>query len=115
MQISSAISQLRTTDLAESIRFYTTKVGLTLEFKYQEVFGGEPPEAYERLLLDAIHGDPTLYSRGDWIEQAWRLTQPILDHWARSPGPLPEYEAGSWGPADAEAFIARDGGTWRRP
>jgi glucose-6-phosphate 1-dehydrogenase len=88
---------------------------VTLEFKYQEVFGGEPPEAYERLLLDAIHGDPTLYSRGDWIEQAWRLTQPVLDHWARTPGPLPTYEAGAWGPAEADAFIARDGGKWRRP
>jgi glucose-6-phosphate 1-dehydrogenase len=88
---------------------------VTLDFKYHEVFGGEPPEAYERLLLDAIHGDPTLYSRGDWIEQAWRLTQPVLDHWARTPGPLPQYEAGSWGPAEADAFIARDGGHWRRP
>ena len=88
---------------------------VTLDFKYHEVFGGEPPEAYERLLLDAIHGDPTLYSRGDWIEQAWRLTQPILDHWARTPGPLPQYEAGSWGPPEADAFIGRDGGKWRRP
>jgi glucose-6-phosphate 1-dehydrogenase len=85
---------------------------VTLDFKYHEVFGGEPPEAYERLLLDAIHGDPTLYSRGDWIEQAWRLTQPVLDHWAKTPGPLPEYEAGSWGPVEADAFIARNGGTW---
>ncbi|HEU5197438.1 MAG TPA: glucose-6-phosphate dehydrogenase [Methylomirabilota bacterium] len=88
---------------------------VTLDFKYHEVFGGEPPEAYERLLLDAIHGDATLYARGDWIEQAWRLTQPILDHWARTPGPLPQYEAGSWGPPEAEAFIARNGGKWRRP
>jgi glucose-6-phosphate 1-dehydrogenase len=90
---------------------------VTLNFKYHDVFGGEPPEAYERLLLDAIHGDPTLYSRGDWIEQARRLTQPVLDHWARTrtPGPLPQYEAGSWGPAEADAFIARDGGSWRRP
>jgi glucose-6-phosphate 1-dehydrogenase len=88
---------------------------VTLQFKYHDVFGGEPPEAYERLLLDAIHGDPTLYSRGDWIEQAWRLTQPILDHWATAPGPLPQYEAGSWGPAESDAFIARDGGKWRRP
>jgi glucose-6-phosphate 1-dehydrogenase len=88
---------------------------VTLDFKYHEVFGGEPPEAYERLLLDAIHGDATLYARGDWIEQAWRLTQPILDHWAATPGPLPEYEAGSWGPAEADDFIKRDGGTWRRP
>jgi glucose-6-phosphate 1-dehydrogenase len=86
-----------------------------LEFKYQEVFGGEPPEAYERLLLDAIHGDPTLYSRGDWIEQAWTLTQPILDHWARTPGPLSQYEAGAWGPPEADAYIARDGGRWHRP
>ncbi len=88
---------------------------VTLDFKYHEVFGGEPPEAYERLLLDAIHGDATLYARGDWIEQAWRLTQPILDHWAKTPGPLPQYEAGSWGPAEADAFIARNGGHWRRP
>jgi glucose-6-phosphate 1-dehydrogenase len=88
---------------------------VTLDFKYHEVFGGEPPEAYERLLLDAIHGDATLYARGDWIEQAWKLTQPILDHWAKAPGPLPQYEAGSWGPPEADAFIARNGGTWRRP
>jgi len=88
---------------------------VTLDFKYHEVFGGEPPEAYERLLLDAIHGDATLYSRGDWIEQAWTLTQPVLDHWAQTPGPLPTYDAGSWGPPEADAFIARDGGRWRRP
>ena len=88
---------------------------VTLDFKYHEVFGGEPPEAYERLLLDAVHGDPTLYSRGDWIEQSWQLTQPILDRWAEPSGPLPQYEAGGWGPSEAEAFIARDGGAWRRP
>ena len=88
---------------------------VTLAFKYHDVFGGEPPEAYERLLLDAIHGDPTLYSRGDWIEQAWQLTQPVLDHWTRTSGPLPQYEAGSWGPTEADAFIARNGGKWRRP
>jgi glucose-6-phosphate 1-dehydrogenase len=67
------------------------------------------------LLLDAIHGDPTLYARGDWIEQAWTLTQPILDHWAHTPGPLPQYEAGAWGPPEADAFIAGDGGRWHRP
>ena len=88
---------------------------VTLDFKYHEVFGSEPPEAYERLLLDAINGDATLYSRGDWIEQAWKLTEPVLNHWARTPGPLPQYDAGSWGPPEAEAFIARDGGKWRRP
>jgi glucose-6-phosphate 1-dehydrogenase len=86
-----------------------------LNFKYHEVFGGEPPEAYERLLLDAIHGDATLYARGDWIEQAWALTAPVLEHWAGAAGPLPQYDAGSWGPPEADAFIARDGGQWHRP
>jgi glucose-6-phosphate 1-dehydrogenase len=87
-----------------------------LDFRYGEVFGGEPPEAYERLLLDAIHGDATLYARGDWVEKAWQLLGPVLDAWGEAPGPpLYPYEAGSWGPTEAEAFIARDGGAWRRP
>jgi glucose-6-phosphate 1-dehydrogenase len=86
---------------------------VTLDFKYNEVFGGEPPEAYERLLLDVIHGDATLYARGDWVEQAWGLLQPIIEAWSATPAGLPIYEAGSWGPAEADAFIARDGGAWR--
>ena len=87
-----------------------------LDFRYGEVFGGEPPEAYERLLLDAIHGDATLYAPGDWVEKAWQLLGPVLDVWGEAPGPpLYPYEAGSWGPAEADAFIARDGGAWRRP
>jgi glucose-6-phosphate 1-dehydrogenase len=85
-----------------------------LDFRYGEVFGGEPPEAYERLLLDAIHGDATLYARGDWVEAAWQLLGPVLESWAQEPGPaLHPYEAGSWGPVEAEGFIARDGGAWR--
>jgi glucose-6-phosphate 1-dehydrogenase len=88
---------------------------VTLDFKYGEVFGGEPPEAYERLLLDAIHGDATLYARGDWVEQAWALLKPVLEAWSRTPAALPAYEAGSWGPPEADAFISRDGGGWRRP
>src|SRR5881296_3293528 len=88
---------------------------VTLDFKYGEVFGGEPPEAYERLLLDAIHGDATLYARGDWVEQAWALLEPVLQAWGRTPAALPTYEAGSWGPPEADAFIVRDGGAWRRP
>jgi glucose-6-phosphate 1-dehydrogenase len=87
-----------------------------LDFRYGEVFGGESPEAYERLLLDAIHGDATLYLRGDWVAQAWKLLTPVLEAWARDPAvPLCAYEAGSWGPAEADAFIARDGGSWRTP
>ncbi len=87
-----------------------------LDFHYGEVFGGEPPEAYERLLLDAIHGDATLYARGDWVEQAWRLLAPVLDAWGENPSvPLHAYEAGSWGPLEADSFITRDGGRWRTP
>ncbi|HEV8473530.1 MAG TPA: glucose-6-phosphate dehydrogenase [Methylomirabilota bacterium] len=88
---------------------------VTLDFKYGEVFGAEPPEAYERLLLDAIHGDPTLYARGDWVEQAWALLQPVLDAWGSGLAGLPTYEAGTWGPPEADAFITRDGGAWRQP
>jgi glucose-6-phosphate 1-dehydrogenase len=89
---------------------------VTLDFRYGEVFGGQTPEAYERLLLDAIHGDATLYARGDWVEQAWMILRPVLQAWEHGPAPaFPNYEAGSWGPAEADAFIAQDGGAWRRP
>jgi glucose-6-phosphate 1-dehydrogenase len=87
-----------------------------LDFHYGEVFGAEPPEAYERLLLDAVHGDSTLYARADWVEKAWSLLGPVLDAWAQESAASPHlYEAGSWGPAEADAFIARDAGPWRRP
>ncbi len=88
---------------------------VTLDFLYGEAFGSQAPEAYERLLLDAIHGDATLYARGDWVEQAWTILAPILESWAAVPGPPAGYEAGSWGPAEADAFIARDGYAWRNP
>ena len=87
---------------------------VTMDFKYGEVFGGQTPEAYERLILDAIHGDATLYARADWVEQAWSILQPILDAWAAGGDPAP-YEAGSWGPPEAEAFIKRDGASWHTP
>ncbi|MBI2216964.1 MAG: glucose-6-phosphate dehydrogenase [Candidatus Rokubacteria bacterium] len=87
---------------------------VTLDFRYHEVFGGEPPEAYERLLLDAIHGDATLYARGDWVEHAWKALAPALDAWSTDgTSPIPTYEAGTWGPPEADAFIARDGAAWR--
>jgi len=88
---------------------------VTLDFRYTDVFGGQPPEAYERLLLDAIAGDATLYARGDWVEQAWALLDPVLESWKADPSPPSLYDAGSWGPAQAEAFIARDARAWRNP
>jgi glucose-6-phosphate 1-dehydrogenase len=84
-----------------------------LDFHYGEVFGEKPPEAYERLLLDAIHGDATLYAREDWVEQAWEIIQPVLDAWAAMPAPeFPNYEAESWGPPEADHFVAQDGEAW---
>jgi glucose-6-phosphate 1-dehydrogenase len=89
---------------------------VTLDFRYGEVFGGEPPEAYERLLLDAINGDATLYARGDWVEHAWELLTPVLDAWREdTASAIPTYEAGSWGPGEADELIRASGGTWRVP
>ena len=87
---------------------------VTMDFRYGEVFGGQTPEAYERLILDAIHGDATLYARADWVEQAWSILQPIIDAWAASGEPA-SYEAGSWGPPEADAFIKREGASWHAP
>ena len=87
-----------------------------MDFDYGRAFGGEPPEAYERLLLDATKGDGTLYARGDWVDLAWELLGPVLERWAVADATqFPTYEAGSWGPADADALMQRDGRRWRRP
>jgi glucose-6-phosphate 1-dehydrogenase len=89
---------------------------VTLDFRYGEVFGGRPPEAYERLLLDAIHGDATLYARGDWVERAWDILTPVMEGWATSPPPqFPNYEAGTWGPPEAARIITESTARWRTP
>jgi glucose-6-phosphate 1-dehydrogenase len=85
-----------------------------MDFRYGEVFGGQSPEAYERLLLDAIHGDATLYARGDWVEQAWAILTPVLEAWSADGEPAP-YEAGTWGPPEADELITREGGGWHTP
>ncbi len=87
-----------------------------MDFLYGAAFGESGPDAYERLLLDAMLGDPTLFTRRDEVEAQWAIVQPILDGWHEpgSSGPLP-YEAGSWGPAAADIMIERDGRSWRRP
>jgi glucose-6-phosphate 1-dehydrogenase len=87
-----------------------------MDFDYGRAFGGEPPEAYERLLLDVMAGDSTLYARDDWVDGAWALLGPIIEAWATGdPKTLPTYEAGSWGPDAADTLIERDGRRWRRP
>jgi glucose-6-phosphate 1-dehydrogenase len=84
-----------------------------MAFNYTASFGGEPPEAYERLLLDCILGDATLFTRTDEVEQAWLFTDDILKAWQTDPPQaLPVYPAGSWGGEGADAFIARNGRRW---
>jgi glucose-6-phosphate 1-dehydrogenase len=89
---------------------------LSLDFNYSESFGNSSPEAYETLLEDCIEGDSTLFTRHDWVEWAWALMDPIIQVWGLSkPKNFPNYEAGSWGPREANDFMQRDGRKWRRP
>jgi glucose-6-phosphate 1-dehydrogenase len=87
-----------------------------MDFHYGTSFGKASPEAYERLLLDAMSGDPTLFARRDEVEEAWTFIDPIEEAWhaAKNLPPLYFYPAGSWGPEEADALLARDGHTWRR-
>ena len=86
-----------------------------MDFDYDEEFHAESPEAYERLLLDCMLGDITLFSRDDWMETSWELLDPVLRAWKAQGGPLPQYPAGSWGPAEADALLAQDGRSWWTP
>ncbi len=90
---------------------------VSMDFLYGSAFLTEVPEAYERLLLDCMLGDATLFARVDEVDEAWRLCTAILDGWrARPPvvDDLPNYEAGSWGPQAAHEMMGRDGRAWRR-
>ena len=108
---------------AIQLRFQAKQPGPTLHlrpvqmrFSYKESFQSQPPEAYETLLLDVIRSDATLFMRGDKVETAWAVVQPILEDWSNHP-PLdfPNYTAGSWGPEEADELLARDGRHWFAP
>ncbi len=89
---------------------------VTMDFRYGTSFGIATPEAYERLLLDAMRGDATLFARDDWVEAAWQVLAPIQAAWAGGGTvKLPTYEAGSWGPREADELLEREGRRWRRP
>ena len=89
---------------------------VTMEFRYGTSFGVEPPEAYERLILDCMLGDATLFTRGDEVEASWKWVSRIHQAWAQSGvKQIPLYEAGTWGPKEADALLERDGRAWRRP
>lgn len=101
---------------AKAPRSYNQIEPVQMNFDYQEAFGTEPPEAYERLLLDVLIGDATLFTRADEVEAAWKFTTQIIDSWKNYPvRNLPVYESGTWGPPGADDFISRDQWTWRNP
>ncbi len=92
------------------VRIYPVK----MEFNYASSYGGTTPEAYERLLLDVMAGDATLFMRRDAVEAAWTFVMPIIEHWQTSRTRyLPEYRAGTWGPLEADRLIEADGRRWR--
>lgn len=95
-----------------SLRMETVK----MDFQYSTSFGKSSPEAYERLLLDAMAGDATLFARRDEVEEAWKFIDHIERAWheCAQPPKMAEYEAGSWGPKEAEHLIAKDENVWRR-
>jgi glucose-6-phosphate 1-dehydrogenase len=85
-----------------------------MDFAYGESFTESSPEAYERLILDVLLGDPPLFPRHEEVELSWEILDPVIEHWAEQ-GPPDEYPAGTWGPHCADEMLARDGRTWRRP
>jgi glucose-6-phosphate 1-dehydrogenase len=85
-----------------------------MNFRYGTAFGRQVPEAYETLLLDAMLGDPTLFARNDFVEASWALITPVLEAWKSSGADeIPFYEAGEWGPREAQEMIEGDGRRWR--
>jgi glucose-6-phosphate 1-dehydrogenase len=89
---------------------------VAMDFRYGATFGSNTPEAYERLLLDAMRGDATLFTRRDEVEGQWAYIDQVFGAWAAQGNlPPPMYPAGSWGPDAADDLLARDGRRWRRP
>ncbi len=86
---------------------------VAMDFLFGEAFTESLPEAYERLILDVLLGDATLFPNNAEVIESWRVIDPMEDYWART---VPfRYRAGSWGPAAADEMLARDGRRWRRP
>lgn len=93
-----------------SVRIESVK----MDFHYGTSFGKASPEAYERLLLDAMSGDATLFARCDEVEEAWKFIDAVREGWDETDEGLAFYPAGSWGPSEADALLARHGAAWRR-
>lgn len=87
---------------------------VNMDFSYAEAFTEQSPEAYERLILDALLDESSLFPTNAEVERSWEILDPILNYW-ESHGHPDEYRAGTWGPASADAMLAKDGRQWRRP
>jgi glucose-6-phosphate 1-dehydrogenase len=105
-----------------SLKFLSKRPGagmtlrpVSMDFNYGSSFGERTPSAYETLLLDALIGDATLYTRQDMVEASWTVVEPIQKVWRGCNHNLPNYAAGTWGPAAANEMLARRGHTWRQP
>jgi glucose-6-phosphate 1-dehydrogenase len=108
-------------DEGVTMRFGSKVPGSTMEvrdvnmdFGYGLAFTEDSPEAYERLILDVLLGEPSLFPVNAEVERSWQILDPVLERWAEQGAPQP-YPAGSWGPAEADAIMARTGRVWRRP
>jgi len=88
---------------------------VTMDFGYGHAFTESSPEAYERLILDVLLGDPPLFPTREEVELSWKIVDPITTYWAKQNTTPEQYPAGTWGPASADAMMARDGRAWRRP
>jgi glucose-6-phosphate 1-dehydrogenase len=105
-----------------SLKFLSKRPGqgmtlrpVSMDFNYGSSFGERSPSAYETLLLDAMIGDATLYTRQDMVEASWAVVDPIRQVWDNTEFDFPNYPAGTWGPKAADEMLARHGHTWRRP
>jgi glucose-6-phosphate 1-dehydrogenase len=105
-----------------SLRFLSKRPGagmnlrpVSMDFNYGSSFGERSPTAYETLLLDAMIGDATLYTRQDMVEASWAVVEPILNVWHEHKFDFPNYAAGTWGPKESDDMLARHCHTWRRP
>jgi glucose-6-phosphate 1-dehydrogenase len=88
---------------------------VNMDFAYGGSFVEASPEAYERLILDVLLGDPPLFPHHEEVEESWRILDPIIEYWERKGGRPEQYPSGGWGPESATAMLARDGRLWRRP
>ena len=103
---------LQSWDLGISDRVFEKYLATGLDISFEKAFNSRYPDAYERLLMDVVRGNATLFMRRDEVEAAWGWVQPLLQSWEDKPEAPRPYAAGSWGPTAGIALIERDGSTW---